>query len=50
MNSHVGQLEAVKNHLRNMFDTKFVSDYWIAKIINECTLLIESPRWKNQEN
>ena len=26
-----------------MFDTKFVSDYRILNIINECTLLIQSP-------
>ena len=32
----VGQLVAVKNHLKNIFDTKFVSDYRIAKTINKC--------------
>ena len=42
----VGQLVAVKNHLRNMFDTRFISDYRIVKIINECDLLIESPDGK----
>ena len=41
-NFKVGQLIAVKNHLRNTFETKFVSDYRILKIVNECTLLIES--------
>ena len=45
----VGQLVAVKNHLRNTFDTKFVSDYRIVKIINECTLLIESPDGKTRK-
>ena len=38
----VGQLIAAKNHLKSTFDTKIISDYRIVKIINECTLLIES--------
>ena len=42
----VGQLVAVKNHLRNTFDTRFVSDYRTVKIINKCTLLIKSPDGK----
>ena len=45
----VGQLVAGKNHLRNMFDTRFISDYKIAKIINECTFLIESPDGKTRK-
>ena len=45
----VGQLIAVKNHLRNTFDTKFISDYRVLKIINECTLLIESPDGKTRK-
>ena len=45
-NFKVGQLIAVKNHLRNKFKTKFVSDYRILKIVNECTLLIKSPDGK----
>ena len=36
----VGQLITVINHLTSMFDPKFVSDYRILDIINECTLLI----------
>ena len=39
-NFTAGQLIAVKNHLRNTFDTKFVSDYRILNIINEHTVLI----------
>ena len=39
----VGQLVAVKNHLKSTFDPKFISDYRILNIINECTLLIQSP-------
>ena len=45
-NFKVGQLIAVKNHLRSTFEPKFVSDYRILKIIIECTLLIESPSGK----
>ena len=32
-----------------MFDAKFISDYRIVKIINECTLLIESPEGKTRK-
>ena len=45
----VGQLVAVKNHLKSTFDTKFVSDYRILKIINERILLIESPDGKTMK-
>ena len=45
----VGQFIAVKNQLRNTFESKFVSDYRVSKIINECTLLIESPDGKAQQ-
>ena len=45
----VGQLITVKNHLKRTFDTKFISDYRILKIINEYTLLIESPDGKTRK-
>ena len=45
-NFKVGQLITVKNHLRNTFESKFISDYRILKIVNECTLLIKSPDGK----
>ena len=32
-----------------MFDTKFISEYRIVKIIDECTLLIESPDGKTRQ-
>ena len=48
-NFKVGQLIAVKNHLRNTFKTRFISDYGILKIINKCTLLIESPDGKTRK-
>ena len=47
----VGQLIAVKSHLRNTFESRFISDYRVLDIVNECTLVIESPysktRWIN---
>ena len=45
-NFKIGQLVAVKNHLRNTSEPKFVSDYRILKIVNEHTLLIKSPDGK----
>ena len=42
----VGQLIAVKNHLRNTFESRFISDYRVLVIVNECTLLVESPDGK----
>ena len=44
----VGQLIAVKNHLKSTFDPKFISDYRILDIINEHTLLIQSPDGKTR--
>ena len=44
----VGQLIAVKNHLKSMFDPKFITDYQILNI-NECTLLIQSPDGKTRK-
>ena len=32
-----------------MFDPKFISDYRILNIINECTLLIQSPDGKTRK-
>ena len=32
-----------------MFEPKFVSDYRILKIVNECTLLIKSPIGKTHQ-
>ena len=31
----VGQLITVENHLRNTFESRFVSDYRVLKILNE---------------
>ena len=38
----IGQLIAVKNHLRDTFESKFISDYRVLEVVNECTLVIES--------
>ena len=38
----VGQLIAVKNHLKGTFNPKFISDYQVLDIINEHTILIQS--------
>ena len=38
----VGQLIVVGNHLRNTFESRFVSDSRVLKILNEQTLLVES--------
>ena len=48
-NFKVGKLIAVKNHLRNTFETKYISEYRILKIINECTLLIKSPNGETKK-
>ena len=41
-NFKVGQLIALKNHSRNTFKSRFVSDYRILKIVKKHTLLVES--------
>ena len=33
-----------------MFDTRFISDYRILKIINKCSLLIEGPNGKTRKS
>ena len=48
-NFKVGQLVAVKKHLRNNFESRFISDYRVLKIVNECTLLVESPDGKTRQ-
>ena len=45
----VGQLVAVKNHIRNTFESRFISDYRVLKIVNEGTLLVESPDGKTRQ-
>ena len=39
----------VINHLKSMFDPKFISDYRILNIVNEHTLLIHSPGGKTRK-
>ena len=45
----VGQLLAVKNHLRNTFESRFIPDYRVLEIVNECTLLVKSPDGKTRQ-
>ena len=45
----VSHLIAVKNHLKGTFNPKFISDYQVLDIINECTLLIQSPDGKTRK-
>ena len=45
----VGQLIAMKNHLKGSFNTKFISDFGILNIINEHTLLIQSTDGKTRK-
>ena len=47
--SKVGQLIAVKNHLKGAFNPNFISDYRVLDIINECTLLIKSSSGKTRK-
>ena len=48
-NFKIGQVIAVKNHLRNAFNSKFISDYRVLDIVNKCTLVIESPEGKARQ-
>ena len=47
----IGQPIVVKNHLRNTFKSKFIADYTVLEIANDCTLIVQSPdgktRWIN---
>ena len=48
-NFKVGQLIAVKDHLRNTFGSRFLSDYRLLDKINEHTLLVKSPDGKTRQ-
>ena len=47
----IGQPIAVKNHLRNTIESKFIAAYRVLEIMNDCTLIVQSPdgktRWIN---
>ena len=47
-NFKVGQLIAIKNHLRNTFEARFISDCRVLDMVNECTLVVESPDGKTR--
>ena len=48
-NPKVGQLIGVKNHVRNTFESRFISDYRVLDIVNKCTLVIESLDGKTRQ-
>ena len=45
----LGQLIAVKKHLRNTFEYRFLSDSRVLEIVNEHTLLVENPDSKTRQ-
>ena len=47
-NFKFGQLISIKNHLRNTFEFKFIPDYKVLDIVNEHTLVFESPDGKTR--
>ena len=48
-NFKIGQPIFVKNHLRNTFKSKFIADYRVLEIVNNCTLIIQSPDGKTRQ-
>ena len=48
-NFKIGQPIAVKNHLRNTFESKFIADYRVVEILNDCTSIVESPDHKTRQ-
>ena len=45
----IGQTIAVKNHLRNTFESKFIADYRVLEIASYCTLIVQSPDGKTRQ-
>ena len=45
----IGQPTVVKNHLRNTFESKFIAHYRVLEIVNDCTLIIQSPDDKTRQ-
>ena len=45
----IGHLIAVNNYLRNTFEYKFVADYRVLEIVNDHTLLVQSPDDKTRQ-
>ena len=48
-NFKVGKLIAFKIHFRNTFESRFISDYRVLDIVNEHTLVVESPNGKTRQ-
>ena len=45
----IGQPIAVKNHLRNTFESKFIAGYRVFEIVNDHTLIVQSPDGKTRQ-
>ena len=48
-NFKIGQPIAVKYHLRNTLEFKFIADYRVLEIVNDCTLIVQSPDGKTRQ-
>ena len=48
-NLKIGQPIAVKNHLRNTFESKFITDYRVVEIVNDHTFIVQSPDGKTRQ-
>ena len=45
----IGQSIVVKNHFRNTFELKFIADYRVLEIVNDHTLIVQSPDGKTRQ-
>ena len=45
----ISQPIVVKNHLRNTFESKFITDYRVLEIVNDWTLIVQSPDGKTRQ-
>ena len=46
----IGQIVMVKNHAFHTFKSKYLLDYRVKKIINDITLLLDTPNGKERKN
>ena len=45
----IGQPIVIKHHLRNTFESKFITDYRVLEIVNDCTLIVQRPDGKTRQ-
>ena len=45
----IGQPIVVTNDLRNTSKSKYIADYRVLEIVNDCTLIIKSPVGKTRQ-